>query len=168
MKRPMPWIVCLVCLPAALAISAAAAARPDESCPPARCAGETTSDTPRLEVPSEHYGRLARLDAKPRAGAGALDRRLFDLGAMNPGYFKILGRAPVYLDDSPIEFSLPEFPANSSVQTRAELDYLLELQARARSPEAVRRRSLRCGAAGAAACSMRFSRCFDQPGLAPR
>ena len=155
MKRPMPWIVCLVCLPAALAISAAAAARPDESCPPAKCAGETTSDTPRLEVPSEHYGRLARLDAKPGAGAGALDRRLFDLGAMNPGYFKILGRAPVYLDDSPIEFSLPEFPANSSAQTRAELDYLLELQAGARSPEAVARSQMLAGV---------FYRVSTQPG----
>ena len=39
MKRSMLWIVCLVCLVAALAISAAAAARPDESCPPAKCAG---------------------------------------------------------------------------------------------------------------------------------
>ena len=35
---------------------------------------------------------------------------------------------------------------------------------RGRSPEGVRRRGLRCGAATAAACSMRFSRCFDPGG----
>ena len=74
---------------------------------------------------------------------------------MNPGYFKILGRAPVYLDDSPIEFSLPEFPANSSAQTRAELDYLLELQAKARSPEAVARSQMLAGV---------FYRVSTQPG----
>jgi len=152
MTRP---ILSLVCLTGALVITAPAAARPDESCPPAKCASETASDTPHLKVPSEHYGRLAKLDAKPRPDAGALDRRLFDLGAMSPGYFKILGRAPVYLDDSPVEFSLPEFPANSSAQTRAELDYLLGLQAKARTSEAVARSQMLAGV---------FYRVSTQPG----
>ena len=133
MKR---WILPIA---AGLVLTASAGARPDESCPPAKCSGEFAADAPRLRVSSAHYARLAGLDAKPRAGGGALDRRLFDLGAMNPGYFKILGRPPVYLDDAPLEFSLPEFPANSSAQTRAELDYLLELQATARTPDAVAR-----------------------------
>jgi len=144
-------------LSTALVLSAAAAiARPNESCPPAKCdTSETASAAPRLAVPSEHYARLARLDGKPRPDAGALDRRLFDLGAMSPGYFKILGRAPVYLDDAPVEFSLPEFPANSSSQTRAELDYLLELQAKARTPEAVARSQTLAGV---------FYRVSTQPG----
>ncbi len=59
--------------------------------------------------------------------------------SMSPGYFKILGRAPAYLSAPPSVFSLPEFPANSSAQTRAELDFLLELQAKSRSPENVAR-----------------------------
>lgn len=45
-------------------------------------------------------------------------------------------RVPFYL--SPAEkFFIPDFPANSSVQTRAELDYLLQLQAQ-RSEEDVK------------------------------
>jgi acid phosphatase (class A) len=140
---------------AGLVLSAAAGGRPNESCPPARCASEAASDAPRLKVPSEHYARLARLDMKPRRDAGVLDRKQFDLGAMNPGYFKILGRAPVYLAEPPVEFLLPEFPANSSAQTRAELDYLLELQAKARTPEAVARSQTLAGV---------FYRVSTQPG----
>lgn len=49
----------------------------------------------------------------------------------------MLNLAPVYLDLAPDFFEVPAFPANSSKQTRAELDFLLELQA-ARSPEKVR------------------------------
>ena len=112
---------------------------PDESCPPSSCSSAETPPGQRLNVAAEHYPRLARLDAAPRPGSGPLDRRLFDLAAMSPGYFKVLGREPVYLDIPPTEFSLPEFPANSSLQTRAELDYLLELQSRQRSPENVAR-----------------------------
>ena len=156
MKRPMLWIVCLV-LSCRRARDSPPRRPPAPTSPvrPPSARARRRSETSRLAVPSEHYGRLARLDAKPRPGAGALDRRLFDLGAMSPGYFKILGRAPVYLDDSPIGFSLPEFPANSSAQTRAELDYLLELQAKARSPEAVARSQMLAGV---------FYRVSTQPG----
>ncbi len=116
-----------------------ALASPDESCPPSSCSSAETPSAQRLVVPTEHYARLARLDPAARPGSGPLDRRLFDLAAMSPSYFKVLGREPVYLDVPPTEFSLPEFPANSSVQTRAELDFLLELQSRQRSPENVAR-----------------------------
>jgi acid phosphatase (class A) len=138
-----------------LVLSAAAGARPNESCPPSSCASGTASDTPRLTVSSEHYARLGRLDAKPRLDAGDLDRKLFDLGGMNPGYFKILGRSPVFLEEAPVEFTLPEFPSNSSARTRAELDYLLELQKSARTPEAVARSQTLAGV---------FYRVSTQPG----
>ena len=55
---------------------------------------------------------------------------------MSPGYLKVLDVQPVYLDIPPGAFHLPDFPANSSLQTRAELDHLLELQAR-RTPEEI-------------------------------
>ncbi len=118
---------------------------PPENCPPASCAPGEAAAGERLAVSSEHYARLARLDAAPRAGGAALDRQLFDLSSMSPGYFKILGRAPAYLDAPPSAFTLPEFPANSSARTRAELDFLLELQARSRSSENVARSQMLAG-----------------------
>ena len=128
---------------------------PPESCPPASCASGTAPASKRLEVPTAHYARLGGLDARPREASGGLDRRLFDLGAMSPSYFKILGRAPAYLDVPHTAFPLAEFPANSSAQTRAELDFLLELQSRARSPENVARSQMLAGV---------FYRVSTQPG----
>ena len=78
----------------------------------------------------DHYRRIGVLSADPRPGHPGLDRQQFALSAMGPAYLKILDVKPAYLDVPPTTFSLPEFPANSSSQTRAELDHLLELQAR--------------------------------------
>jgi acid phosphatase (class A) len=65
-----------------------------------------------------------------------LDRRQFALSSMSPSYLKTIDLPPSYLD-APLEaFALLEMPANSSQQTRAELDFLLDLQAR-RTPEQV-------------------------------
>jgi acid phosphatase (class A) len=126
--------------PVALCLLALSLADPPKTaCPPQACAPGDAPLGARLAVSTDHYVRLAQIDASPRDGFGALDRRLFDLAAMSPGYFKILSRPPAYLDVPATVFSLPEFPANSSAQTRAELDYLLELQARSRTPEAVAR-----------------------------
>jgi acid phosphatase (class A) len=83
-----------------------------------------------------HYAALAALSGDPRPAPDALDRRQFVLSAMSPGYLKVLDVAPAYLDLPPEAIALPAFPANSSAQTRAELDHLLELQAR-RTPEEV-------------------------------
>jgi hypothetical protein len=61
-----------------------------------------------------------------------------DPAACQPG--ELIGngrkRAPHYLGATE-KFFIPEFPANSSQQTRAELDYLLQLQGQ-RSEEDVR------------------------------
>lgn len=128
---------------------------PPEACPPDSCAPGTAASSKPLAVPTAHYARLAGLDPKPREGSGAADRRLFDLGSMNTGYFKILGREAVYLDVPPTAFALPEFPANSSLQTRAELDFLLQLQKESRSPENVARSKTLAGV---------FYRVSTQPG----
>lgn len=84
----------------------------------------------------DHYERLARLSGAPRADGERLDRRQFSLAAMSASYLKVLDVQPAYLDVPPSVFHLPEFPANSSEQTRAELDHLLELQSR-RTPDEI-------------------------------
>ncbi len=84
----------------------------------------------------EHYDNLQTLRAEAQAGQRGLDRRQFSLSAMSAGYLKVLDVQPSYLDVPPAAFVLPDFPANSSAQTRAELDHLLELQAR-RTPEEI-------------------------------
>ena len=45
---------------------------------------------------------------------------------------------PVYLLHPVSEFRLPDFPANSSIQTKAEIEFLLKLQATVRSEEKVK------------------------------
>lgn len=85
------------------------------------------------------YSGLERLDGSRQAESADLDRRVFDLSAMNPSYLRPLNLAPTYLTLPVSHFFLPEPPENSSERTRAELDDLLRLQATARSPEAVAR-----------------------------
>ncbi|HJQ39958.1 MAG TPA: phosphatase PAP2 family protein [Thermoanaerobaculia bacterium] len=86
--------------------------------------------------PLDHYRRLAALSGAPRGEPHGIDRQQFSLAAMSAGYLKVIDVKPTYLDLPPTAFPLPEFPANSSRQTRAELDHLLELQAR-RTPEEI-------------------------------
>ena len=84
----------------------------------------------------DHYQRIAGLSGEPRAEEHGLDRQQFSLAAMSPAYLKVLDVKPTYLDVPPTTFHFAEFPANSSQQTRAELDHLLELQAR-RTPDEI-------------------------------
>lgn len=92
--------------------------------------------------PLDHYARLASVSGEARPGQRGLDRQQFSLSAMSAGYLKVLDVQPTYLDVPPTTFVLPEFPANSSAQTRAELDHLLELQARRSAEEVVQSRQL--------------------------
>jgi len=84
----------------------------------------------------DHYARLGKIDAAGRAGQAGIDRRQFSLSAMSPRYLAILDTPPAYLELPPDAIGLPPFPANSSPQTRAELDDLLALQS-SRTPEQV-------------------------------
>lgn len=76
----------------------------------------------------EHYRELAKLPGGPKAPSSGLDRKQFDLAAMRPTYLKLVNLAPVYIDVPATDFATADFPANSSAQTRAELDFLLKLQ----------------------------------------
>jgi len=97
-----------------------------------------------------HYKKLAAYSTKPTKGMETVDTLHFVLASgetkvqhiertggpsaekqlfAQPG--ELIGngrkRTPYYLSTSE-KFFIPDFPANSSTQTRAELDYLLQLQ----------------------------------------
>jgi len=117
-----------------------------ESPPPASCEGGGCEPCRATDAPSragflapekaEHYARLAALSGAPRAGGSGLDRKPFPLSSMSASYLKTLDLAPAYLDVPLESFELLEMPVNSSQQTRSELDFLLELQAK-RTPAQV-------------------------------
>jgi acid phosphatase (class A) len=88
-----------------------------------------------LALPRGYYKALQSLDARPQAGHRELDALRF--GVDDDDRQKQEQRAPYYLAADPLLIPLPPPPANSSAQTQAELDYLIELQRR-RSEEDVR------------------------------
>jgi acid phosphatase (class A) len=80
-----------------------------------------------------HYGKLSQLDGKSQPGNENLDALTFPLSEWGPLMSWKLFKT--YYAEKPIDaFQKYEMPANSSKRTRAELDYLLELQ-RTRTPE---------------------------------
>lgn len=82
---------------------------------------------------SAHYARLSELDGGPQAGNETLDAQSFPLAEWGPLLSWKLFRT--YYATKPLDaFREYKMPANSSKRTRAELDYLLELQ-RTRTPE---------------------------------
>jgi acid phosphatase (class A) len=106
-----------------------------------------------------HYKKLSVYSPKPSKGMEAFDTLHFILASGEtrvehiersggpsvektkaPQPAELIGngkkRAPFYLSSAE-EFFIPDFPANSSPQTRAELDYLLQLQTQ-RSEEDIR------------------------------
>jgi acid phosphatase (class A) len=83
-----------------------------------------------------HYKIFGALSAQPASDHEPVDKLKFpfDLSFAN----KVLSEKPHYLQNVSVDdFRLPGPPANSSAQTRAELDYLLALQ-HSRTPEDVR------------------------------
>ena len=83
-----------------------------------------------------HYKKLAALSPKPTSDHEAVDKLKFPFDQSKAN--KSLSEKPIYLQNISVEdFKLPEPPANSSIQTRAELDYLIGLQ-NDRSPEDIR------------------------------
>jgi len=93
-----------------------------------------------------HYKRLLSYSVSSAKNQEALDTlhfvlapgetRVTDLNKIDSLIGNGRKRAPYYLSTAE-KFSIPDFPANSSAQTRAELDYLLQLQQQ-RSEEDVR------------------------------
>jgi acid phosphatase (class A) len=91
-------------------------------------------ETKNIRQPeTAHYAKLSQLDGKPAQGHETLDALTFPLSEWAPLMSWRLFKT--YYAGKPLEsFRRYEMPANSSKRTRAELDYLLELQ-RTRTPE---------------------------------
>ena len=80
-----------------------------------------------LEPVKNHYYTLQGLDPTPRPERSSLDELQYPLNNQNSG-LQFVGIEPSYLSQINVDYlkqSL-KFPANSSDQTKAELDYLLE------------------------------------------
>jgi len=83
-----------------------------------------------------HYKTLASLSSKPGFSSRDLDTVRYPLDKKLAD--EVLSDKPVYLRNLILDdFQLPAPPANSSEQTRAELNYLLDLQ-KTRTPEDIR------------------------------
>ncbi len=83
-----------------------------------------------------HYKQLVALSPKPRAAYAEMDNKKFPFDSAWAK--KVLSIKPYYLTGVSVDdFKLPDPPANSSEQTRAELNYLLALQHN-RTPEDIR------------------------------
>ena len=96
--------------------------------------------TPRPLIPiSAHYKTLAVIDRKPNASRAVLDTLRFRMQDAGKGSFVNTRLRGIYLPaDVPALLVVPQPPANSSDQTRAELDFMLDLQAK-RTPAEVER-----------------------------
>jgi acid phosphatase (class A) len=83
-----------------------------------------------------HYEKLGRLDPKPSAPNLPLDEKRF---ANNPESIERVRKLePEFIRVPLEEFKLPPCPANSSKETRAEIDYLVRLQDQRTEDEAKR------------------------------
>ncbi len=83
-----------------------------------------------------HYKQLSALEAKPVSRHEEIDKQKFITDAETVA--RRLSRKPIYLTSVSVDdFRIPEMPANSSEQTKAEIQYLLALQ-KQRTEEDVR------------------------------
>lgn len=80
-----------------------------------------------LDAPRGHYLQLSLLDKGPRQSYAGMDTLYFPYDSVQAKRRTSL--KPIFLSHVTMEdFKLPDPPANSSLQTREELDYLLRLQ----------------------------------------
>jgi len=95
-----------------------------------------SNNTRELDPARGHYKQLSSFSPQPKSSNEEIDKLKFktDKEAIE----KRLSLKPVYLQNTSVDdFKIPGPPANSSEQTRAELNYLLALQ-RYRSAEDIR------------------------------
>lgn len=94
----------------------------------AQAVGALTDIHP-LEPPRAHYARLRELSPSPVAGS-SLDTLLYPPEEYRNNTLLFALAAPKYLTSGQVDFFVNQlrYPANSSQQTRAELDYLLDVQ----------------------------------------
>ena len=95
---------------------------------PAICAFGMDDSKPAIVTPARgHYAKLGQLDSQPVSPDSAIDRERWQT---NPKSIERIEKIqPEFVKVSLDVFKLPPCPANSSSQTRAEIDYLLRLQA---------------------------------------
>lgn len=93
--------------------------------------------SPRPLVPARgHYKQLNALSAKPKSPNEEIDKKKFVTDKETVE--RRLALKPFYLENVSVDdFKIPDVPANSSEQTRAEINYLLALQ-NSRTEEQVR------------------------------
>nr|WP_299484880.1 phosphatase PAP2 family protein [uncultured Allomuricauda sp.] len=84
----------------------------------------------QLEPAKDHYRTLGALSASPRAQSADLDKIGYPPSEYRSGTLIYTMVTPHYLTVKQVDQlkNSIQFPANSSVQTRAELDFLLEWQ----------------------------------------
>jgi acid phosphatase (class A) len=102
------------------------------------CAQHEKATIQPLEPIGKHYQNLSTLSGKPNPAKGWMDTIRFPLREYSRGAISNSLMRSVYLsakDEADLEQAI-RFPANSSDQTRAELDWLLDLQAK-RTPEQI-------------------------------
>lgn len=74
-----------------------------------------------------HYEQLKAIDAQPKSATEVVDKLKFPFDSAKAA--RRLSLKPYYLTDvTADDFKIPDPPANSSKQTRAEINYLLGLQ----------------------------------------
>jgi acid phosphatase (class A) len=99
--------------------------------------GQNGKSNQRVLTPARgHYKQLATYSSKPASANEAIDKQKFitDQETIN----RRMSLTPFYLTNVKVDdFKIPEVPANSSEQTRAEINYLLALQ-NSRTGEEVR------------------------------
>jgi len=102
-------------------------------------ASEISNLSPQ-EPARNHYQELKKLSAAPRPDKAWMDT-IFYPPALYKNYTMLFALAePVYLTSDQVDFLVGSvaFPANSSDQTRAELDFLMELQNKRTSQQEAR------------------------------
>ena len=87
-----------------------------------------SSFTQPMPPASPEYQKISQLDPRLRASFSYLDSIKFPIERMSKGFYRALKLRAVYIDVPLEDFKIPDFPANSSLQTQAELDYLFRLQ----------------------------------------
>jgi len=97
----------------------------------------------KTDAPVNHYKTLGQLDTSPDQAFSWMDTIQFPAKDVTTGILAATKMRTVYLiEDVPALLQIPAPPANSSVQTRAELDYMLELQNKRTSIETERYKKL--------------------------
>nr|WP_298999390.1 phosphatase PAP2 family protein [uncultured Allomuricauda sp.] len=83
-----------------------------------------------IEPSTNHYAKLQELSGKQRQSTAWMDTIVYPPKKYKNNTILFALTKPVYLTSNQVDFLVKavKFPANSSEQTRAELDFLLELQ----------------------------------------